>query len=241
MLNLQERGFWLQCLMLMHEADERGKLTVNGRPMPMDGLAMIMGIRTKEVEKIVEKLVAHGVASMDETGVLYSRRMVRDEGLRKVRAEGGKLGGNPALMDKRKVRGKVNLPDNLAPTPSSSSSISSSDIPPYPQGGGEELKTSEAFNAFWKAYPRKQAKGDAIKAWKNGKCERQAPAIMAGVERAKKSVQWTKDNGQFIPHPGVWLRKLGWHDEEPELLNITSMPPRIASADDYEAAYASEA
>jgi hypothetical protein len=56
--------------------------------------------------------------------------MIRDENLRNIRALGGSKGGNPTL----KVKGKVNLPDNLddeskdkqKPTPSSSSSSSSS-------------------------------------------------------------------------------------------------------------------
>lgn len=121
-LSLQERGFWLQCLMLMHEADERGKLTVNGRPYPMESLAMIMGLRPREAAKIVEKLVAHGVASMDANGVLFSRRMVRDEDIRRIRAEAGSKGGNPALL----LNQKVNQPAKQTPTPSVSVSVSSS-------------------------------------------------------------------------------------------------------------------
>jgi hypothetical protein len=28
-----------------------------------------------------------------------------------------------------------------------------------------------------------------------------------------RSAQWTKDGGQFIPHPASWLRAHGWHDD----------------------------
>lgn len=37
---------------------------------------------------------------------------------------------------------------------------------------------------------------------------------MQGLERAKKSEQWRKDNGQFIPYPSTWLRAKGWEDED---------------------------
>jgi len=35
---------------------------------------------------------------------------------------------------------------------------------------------------------------------------------------AKKSPEWTKDNGKYIPYPATWLNAKGWEDEldEPE-------------------------
>ena len=57
----------------------------------------------------------------NDEGVIYSKRMIRDENLRQIRAAGGSKGGNPALMDKA----KVNLEDKQKPTTSSASSSSS--------------------------------------------------------------------------------------------------------------------
>ena len=37
--------------------------------------------------------------------------------------------------------------------------------------------------------------------------------ILAGIEQAKKSAQWLKDSGQFIPYPASWLNAKGWEDD----------------------------
>ena len=75
------------------------------------------------------------------------------------------------------------------------------------------LAHSVAFDQFWSAYPRKSSKGQAEKAWKrcaNGNVD----AIMAGLENAKRSDQWRKSNGQFIPYPATWLNAKGWLDSD---------------------------
>jgi hypothetical protein len=85
------------------------------------------GLTVEETEGFLAELHDAGVYDTDEGGCICSRRMIRDEHLRSVRAEGGKKGGNPSLK-----AGKVNLKVNLKvgnevkqkPTPSSSSSSS---------------------------------------------------------------------------------------------------------------------
>jgi hypothetical protein len=37
--------------------------------------------------------------------------------------------------------------------------------------------------------------------------------ILTALEQHKKSDQWRKDNGQFIPHPATWLNNERWADE----------------------------
>lgn len=71
----------------------------------------------------------------------------------------------------------------------------------------------EAFTAFWNAYPRREHKGAAFKAWKKIPAAAR-DAVMAGLERKKLCQQWRKDNGQFVPHPASWLNARGWEDED---------------------------
>ncbi len=79
--------------------------------------------------------------------------------------------------------------------------------------GAKALAVS--FERFWIVYPKKRNKGDALKAWRALKpSEELVTAILAAIERAKASVQWRKDEGQFIPYPASWLRARGWEDEE---------------------------
>jgi hypothetical protein len=74
----------------------------------------------------------------------------------------------------------------------------------------------DGFATFWREYPRKVAKPQALKAWKKIKPASHIFAdLMAGLERQKAGEQWQKDGGQFIPHPATWLNARRWEDEQP--------------------------
>lgn len=71
------------------------------------------------------------------------------------------------------------------------------------------------FERFWAVYPRRVAKGEARKAWRQLDPDDQLTArIVAAVERDKRSEQWRRDGGRYIPHPATWLRRESWDDEE---------------------------
>jgi len=72
-----------------------------------------------------------------------------------------------------------------------------------------------AFDAFWAAYPRKVGKQEARKAWEKVPVEA-FPRIVPAIEAQKKSAQWQKDDGQFIPYPATWLNRGSWDDESPD-------------------------
>lgn len=77
-----------------------------------------------------------------------------------------------------------------------------------------EPSTNDMFDTFWKAYPRKVNKQAAQKAFDKLKPSADLfKAIMAGLENHKKSNQWTRDNGQYIPHASTWLNGKRWEDE----------------------------
>src|SRR5262245_23496199 len=125
-LDYFDRGVWFEILCLMHESTERGKLMLNGEPMPDEALARILGLDNQSLTKTLTTLLKYGVASRDEeTGALTNRRMVKDENLRRVRAEAGKKGGNPALLKQSQtIRDKQTPTTEVKQksTPSSSSS-----------------------------------------------------------------------------------------------------------------------
>lgn len=123
-LSFHDRGVWFEILCLMHESEQRGKLLLNGKPMPDDALARLLGLDKQNLTKTLTTLLEYGVASRDEEGALMNRRMVRDEELRKIRQESGKLGGNPVLVKQNSTKTEKGV--NQKSTPSSSSSSSSS-------------------------------------------------------------------------------------------------------------------
>jgi predicted phage replisome organizer len=73
---------------------------------------------------------------------------------------------------------------------------------------------TDRFNEFWTLYPKKVSKTTALKAWNKLKIDDDlVRIILTSLEKQKKSAQWTKDNGQFIPNPTTWLNQERWEDE----------------------------
>jgi hypothetical protein len=83
---------------------------------------------------------------------------------------------------------------------------------------GKKEYTCAKFNTFYEAYPKKKDKFDAYKIW-----QRLSPSldlvaeIMSGLEGAKKSLDWIKEGGKYIPLPSTWLNKRRWEDNFEEI------------------------
>lgn len=75
-------------------------------------------------------------------------------------------------------------------------------------------KTEDDFEVFWLAYPKKQDKQNALRAWKklNPDAETQRKIILA-IQAQRASPQWQKDGGQYIPMPSTWLNGHRWEDQ----------------------------
>lgn len=89
--------------------------------------------------------------------------------------------------------------------------------PPSPSRGRASVLAG--FNEFWVAYPRKKNKGQAERAWATLHPDltlRQR--IMAALEEARRSREWLREDGQFIPYPATWIRAKGWEDQATETL-----------------------
>lgn len=117
-------------LCVMHECQPYGHLARNGAPIPDKSVAELVKVRLRIYLDALAQLELNGVFSRLPDGTIYSRRMVRDERIREVRAAAGKQGGNPILVgnkDKQNGADRGNLlnhASNLDLTPSSSSSSS---------------------------------------------------------------------------------------------------------------------
>jgi len=70
------------------------------------------------------------------------------------------------------------------------------------------------FDAFWNTYPKRISKGQAEKAFKKLNPDKKlVETMLTAIEQAKKSLDWTEDNGKYIPYPATWLNAKGWEDE----------------------------
>jgi hypothetical protein len=98
---------------------------------------------------------------------------------------------SPSPSPKKKISERVRAPH-----------LSSAEAPP-------------AFLGFWAAYPRKVGRAAALRAWNKLHPVSQATIILMQEALAWQTQQdqWTKDNGQFIPHPATWLNQARWLDQ----------------------------
>lgn len=105
-VSLAARGLWIEMLALMHDASPRGYLLVNGKKVELPLLTILTGVKKQnEVSSLLKELENAGVFSRDEEGIIYSRRMRRDEKKAFEDKANGSRGGNPRL------KGGVNPPD----------------------------------------------------------------------------------------------------------------------------------
>ena len=77
-----------------------------------------------------------------------------------------------------------------------------------------DVSKKSDFETFWKLYPNKVGKAAACKKWDSvvaGKIE--FVKIINNLTEQKKSDQWSKDGGQYIPNPLTYLNQGRWDDE----------------------------
>lgn len=99
------------------------------------------------------------------------------------------------------------------------------------------LSVDALFAEFWTAYPRKEAKGAARKAFAKRKPDRALlDRMLAAIGAQQEGDQWQRG---FIPHPATWLNQERWLDEligpiGPTHLTGESLADRAARQHDQE-------
>jgi hypothetical protein len=78
----------------------------------------------------------------------------------------------------------------------------------------KNMPYNAGFTEFWTCYPRKVAKKTAQVAWAKLKPDNNLlQKMLAAIKDQKTCPQWTRDNGDSIPHPATWLNGERWTDE----------------------------
>lgn len=164
----------------------------------------IDSITDADIEKWLSSLVQHNLVTIYEADGLQCLAMVTWDKHQQVRAQRSKYpspngqGIASDIIGNHLIAGDNKCPRNPI----------QSNPNPYPN------PYMVNFNTFWSEYPKKKAKGDAEKAFKKlNPDEVLMKTIMSAIEKAKKSDDWLKDGGKFIPHPATWLRGQRWEDE----------------------------
>lgn len=112
------RGLWADLLAYMDSDQERGHLTLNGAAASTRDIARLVGAHQLQVEKLLAELERNGVFSRDCRGAIFCRHMVRETEEHDRHVANGRLGGNPALVQR----------DQSASANDSSASVRTSDV-----------------------------------------------------------------------------------------------------------------
>lgn len=104
------------------------------------------------------------------------------------------------------------------------------------ESNGTSAKGNDGlFDRFWSVYPRKEAKAKAKVAFEKLKPDEELLLKMIdSVEKQKKTDQWTRDGGQYIPHPSTWLNQRRWEDEIPVNVPVQQRQQRVLPAQDFQ-------
>ena len=96
--SLAAQGLWIKLCNIMHaEGDPYGHLLIDSRIPTIEELSLLVRRPIREVRSAYKELLSRGVAASTSDGVVFSRRMVRDEQFRLEARKHGKRGGNPTL------------------------------------------------------------------------------------------------------------------------------------------------
>ena len=146
----ETRGVWIDLLCHAFLSPEPGFLIVAGQVLDKNGIRKLAGLTPKKFEKVFNELTNLGILKQDESGRYYSKRMVDDARLSKIRRDAGKKGGNPNLKKDGEdlVDNLDNQKDNQKTTPSSSSSSSTSENKKKKDKKKEVKKIEKVDHAF---------------------------------------------------------------------------------------------
>lgn len=88
--SLAARGLWIDLMCFMHQGVPYGHLrNESGHALTVQEIARSVGDSPRTVAALIAELERHVVFSRNADGVIYCRRMVRDEATRTARAAGG--------------------------------------------------------------------------------------------------------------------------------------------------------
>jgi hypothetical protein len=206
------RYLWREMLDIMHDGEPYGHLTAGGRKVEPGELARMVGLQPRFVSGALAELGEKNVYSVTPDGVIFCRRMVRDEVTRNARADGG--------ADSAKNPNVPRCKDGSKDTPEDTS-----------KDGGDSAKANSntSFDLFWEGYPRRVGKAAARKAWDKLKVDCVLlESILAALAVQRATHDWRKDGGKYVPHPATWLNGRRWEDELPGMRLETAPPSQDA-------------
>ncbi|HZK19521.1 MAG TPA: phage replisome organizer N-terminal domain-containing protein, partial [Treponemataceae bacterium] len=196
-----------------------GKLSYNDRiPYTPEMLAKILRHSVGVVEKAIDIFVKLELIEILDSGAIFVSDIQNFVGRSSTEADRIREYRTRIDQEKRQLKGDCT---NVQEVPYKCTT--EIEIEKEIEKEIDKDKTSvfdKRFEEFWKAYPKKVGKGYCRDIWKKLKpSQKLTDEIVAAIKQQKKSEQWEKDKGQFIPNPATWLNQERWEDELPKATN----------------------
>ena len=129
----------------------------------------------------------------------------------------------------------TNQPTINTPQPPASGGDAATESKPKAKRGKGTYPESEQFGRFWDSWPnhhRKHARNQCAGIWCVHNLDNIAERVIAAVEWFKGTTDWTKEAGQYIPAPLVWLRQRRWEAAE-SVAESKPQQKRLAFVEEY--------
>lgn len=181
-LSLASRGFWVDILNYMDCNGRTGRMTAS-----IPQLSRLIGCTEQEVHNCLNDIKTSGTADVnDQEGMvtITNRRMLREHAERELAQ--ARVRKHRAEQE---AAGAFDVPCNANET--------------------------QEFDQFWAAYPRKVKKEQARESYVKACRMTGFPGIqqlLASIEQQKRSPDWSRDEGRYIPYPSTWLNQKRWTD-----------------------------
>lgn len=162
-----------------------------------------------QIEKEIQNLAAAGIVTLYIADGEPYLQFSNWEKHQQVRSKRSKFPApNEGVITSDSICGQMISGDSGCPR-NPIQSESNPNLNPTRTGGAEERSD---FDLFWAAYPKKVGRSDAMRAFAKVRGV-DVQTMIAAVEAQKKSRQWQKEDGQYIPNPSTWLNQGRWQDE----------------------------
>ena len=200
---------WHQLLLLAGRVNQDGLLVLSNTEIPYteEMMATQFDVELKTVLVALQTFQKFGMVEFidDIYHITNWAKHQATEGMEKIREQ------NRERVRKHRENQKTIAPAAAAPA--------------LPAAGDEKTPMQRRFDRFWMVYPKKVGKGAAEKSFGKYKPDDAlTDTMIRAVETAKRSPQWQKDGGQYIPNPATWLNQRRWEDEMPQSVPRQSSP-----------------
>lgn len=165
-----------------------------------------MDADTQKYEETCAKRSEAGRKGADKTN---RQKAANAENADSAKRQKSAKAANAGFAENEERQKPANSPDSESESDSESDSDKA-----YKTAQCARVREDDAFEVFWKAYPKKVGKSDCRQIWEKLRPSKELFAkIMSTLSAASASDQWTREGHRFVPNPATWLRQGRWDDD----------------------------